>query len=159
MSLEVIIGNNQEATEIPESWLTALESVAHEAARLALENAAEEDSPLFHLATLEIAIVDDATSDQVHRDFMDIEGPTDVITFHHGEIVIGAEVAERQAAEYDEPLAREILRYMVHGLLHLAGHEDEVAAERATMEAVQETIVARLWTRDLRERLNPDFLK
>jgi probable rRNA maturation factor len=159
MSLEVIIGNNQEATEIPESWLTALESVAHEAARLALENAAEEDSPLFHLATLEIAIVDDATSDQVHRDFMDIEGPTDVITFHHGEIVIGAEVAERQAAEYDEPLAREILRYMVHGLLHLAGHEDEVAAERATMEAVQETIVARLWTPDLRERLNPDFLK
>jgi probable rRNA maturation factor len=153
MSLEVIIGNNQQATEIPESWLTALESVAHEAARLALENAAEEDSPLFHLATLEIAIVDDATSDQVHRDFMDIEGPTDVITFHHGEIVIGAEVAERQAAEYDEPLAREILRYMVHGLLHLAGHEDEDAAERATMEAVQETIVARLWTPELRERL------
>lgn len=159
MSLEVIIGNHQEATEIPESWLTALESVAHEAARLALENAAEEDSPLFHLATLEIAIVDDTTSDQVHRDFMDIEGPTDVITFHHGEIVIGAEVAERQAAEYDEPLAREILRYMVHGLLHLAGHEDQNAAERATMEAAQETIVARLWTSELRERLNPDFLK
>lgn len=154
MSLEVIIGNNQEATEIPESWLTALESVAHEAARLALENAAEDESSLFHLATLEIAMVDDATSHQVHRDFMDIEGPTDVITFHHGEIVIGAEVAERQAAEYDEPLAREILRYMVHGLLHLAGHEDEDAAERATMEAAQESIVARLWTPELRERLN-----
>ncbi|NQX01659.1 rRNA maturation RNase YbeY [bacterium] len=154
MSLEVIIGNNQESTEIPESWLTALESVAHEAARLALENAAEEDSPLFNLATLEVAIVDDATSDQVHRDFMDIEGPTDVITFHHGEIVIGAEVAERQAAEYDEPLAREILRYIVHGLLHLAGHEDAEPAERAAMEAAQETIVARLWTPEFRERLS-----
>ena len=103
MSLEVIIGNNQEATEIPENWPTALESIAHEAASLALENAAEDDSPLSHLATLEVAIVDDATSDQVHRDFMDIEGPTDVITFRPGEIVIGAEVAERQAAEYDEP--------------------------------------------------------
>jgi probable rRNA maturation factor len=154
MSLEVIIGNNQEATEIPESWLTALESVAHEAARLALENAAEEDSPLSHLATLEVALVDDITSDQVHRDFMDIEGPTDVITFHHGEIVIGAEVAERQAAEYGEPLAREILRYFVHGLLHLAGHEDADPAERAAMEAAQETIVAQLWTADLRERLS-----
>ena len=76
------------------------------------------------LATLEVALVDDATSDRVHRDFMNIEGPTDVITFHHGEIVIGAEVAQRQAAEYGEPLAREILRYLVHGLLHLAGHED-----------------------------------
>jgi probable rRNA maturation factor len=154
MSLEVIIGNNQQATEIPESWLTALESVAHQAARLALENAAEEDSPLSHLATLEIAIVDDATSDQVHRDFMAIEGPTDVITFHHGEIVIGAEVAERQAAEYGEPLAREILRYMVHGLLHLAGHEDAEPAERATMEAAQEMIVAELWDTGFRERLN-----
>ena len=153
MSLEVIIGNNQHATEIPECWLTAFECVAHEAARLALENAAEEESPLSLLATLEVAIVDDATSDQVHRDFMDIEGPTDVITFHHGEIVIGAEVAERQAAEYGEPLAREILRYFVHGLLHLAGHEDTDPDERATMEAAQETIVARLWTPELRERL------
>lgn len=154
MSLEVIIGNNQEATEIPESWLTALEIVAHEAAVLALENAADEESPLFFLATLEVALVDDATSDQVHRDFMDVEGATDVITFHHGEIVIGAGVAERQAAEYGEPLAREILRYLVHGLLHLAGHEDADPTERATMEAAQEAIVARLWTAELCERLS-----
>ena len=98
--------------------------VAHEAADLALAHAAGDDSPLSHLATLEVALVDDATSDRVHRDFMDLEGPTDVITFHHGEIVIGAEVAQRQAAEYGEPFAREILRYLVHGLLHLAGHED-----------------------------------
>lgn len=154
MSLEVIIGNNQEATEIPENWLTALESVAHEAARLALENAADPDCPLAHLATLEVAIVDDATSDQVHRDFMNIEGATDVITFHHGEIVIGAEVAERHAAEYGEPLAREILRYIVHGLLHLAGHEDGEPTRRAIMEAAQETIVAALWTPALRERLS-----
>jgi probable rRNA maturation factor len=159
MSLEVIIGNNQQTTEIPESWLTALEAIAHEAARLALENSVDDDCPLAHLATLEVALVDDPTSDQVHRDFMDIEGPTDVITFHHGEIVIGAEVAERQAAEYDEPLARELLRYFVHGLLHLAGHEDAEPDERAAMEAAQESIVARLWTPELRERLSPDFLK
>jgi probable rRNA maturation factor len=159
MSLEVIIGNHQQATEVPECWLTALESVAEEAAGLALAHANGHDCPLSHLATLEVALVDDITSDQVHRDFMNIEGPTDVITFHHGEIVIGAEVAERQAAEYDEPLAREILRYFVHGLLHLAGHDDADPAERAAMEAAQETIVARLWTPALRERLSPDFLK
>ena len=154
MSLEIIIGNNQQVTEIPENWLTAFESVAQEAARLALENAAEDDSPLSHLATLEVALVDDVTSDQVHRDFMDIEGPTDVITFHHGEIVIGAEVAERQAAEYGEPLPREILRYFVHGLLHLAGHDDGKPEDRATMEAAQEIIVARLWTSALCVRLS-----
>lgn len=153
MSLEVIIGNHQEITEIPENWLTALEDIANEAADLALAHAAGEDSPLSHLATLEVALVDDETSDRVHRDFMNIEGPTDVITFHHGEIVIGAEVARRQADEYGEPLAREILRYLVHGLLHLAGHEDADPQERATMEAAQETIVARLWTPEFRARL------
>jgi probable rRNA maturation factor len=152
MPIEVIVGNHQEVTEIPERWLTALEAVANEAVDLALAHAACEDSPLAHLATLEVALVDDATSDRVHRDFMNIEGPTDVITFHHGEIVIGAEVAERQAAEYGEPLAREILRYLVHGLLHLAGHEDADPAERAAMETVQESIVAKLWSPGIQSR-------
>ena len=153
MSLEVIIGNNQEAIEIPEAWLTALEHISHEAADLALEHAAHEDSPLSLLATLEVALVDDETSDQVHRDFMDIEGPTDVITFHHGEIVIGTEVALRQAAEFNEPFPRELLRYLVHGLLHLSGHEDSEPEEHKAMEAAQEKIVAHLWTADLQERL------
>ena len=153
MTLEVIIGNHQEAAEIPEHWLTALEDVAHHAAQMALEHAAEEDSPLSHLATLEVALVDDATSDQVHRDFMKIEGPTDVITFHHGEIVIGAQVALRQAEEYGEPLAREILRYFVHGLLHLAGHEDAESDERERMESAQEKIVTMLWSQHLEAKL------
>lgn len=153
MTLEVIIGNHQEAVEIPEHWLTALEGIAHHAAQLALHHATEKDSPLSHLATLEVALVDDATSDQVHRDFMKIEGPTDVITFHHGEIVIGAEVALRQAEEYGEPLAREILRYFVHGLLHLAGHEDLDADERERMESAQENIVATLWAQHLEAKL------
>ena len=153
MPLEVIIGNNQEITEIPESWLTALEDLADEAAQLALAHAAAPDSPLSLLGTLEVALVDDETSARVHRDFMNIDGPTDVITFHHGEIVIGTEVAARQAAEYGEPLAREILRYFVHGLLHLAGHEDAEPAERAAMEAAQETIVSALWTPALQGRL------
>jgi probable rRNA maturation factor len=153
MSLEVIIGNHQEITEIPEFWLTAIEDIANEAADLALAHAAEKESPLSLLATLEVALVDDETSDRVHREFMNIEGATDVITFHHGEIVIGAQVAERQATEYGEPLAREILRYLVHGLLHLAGHEDADPAQRATMESAQETIVARLWTPELQARI------
>ncbi len=152
MSLEIIVGNHQEITEIPESWLTAFEEVAAEAALLALARSNGNDTPLCHLATLEVALVDDATSGRVHRDFMDIEGPTDVITFHHGEIVISTEVASRQAADYEEPLGRELLRYLVHGLLHLAGHEDAEPHEAATMESAQEDIVARLWSPALRAR-------
>jgi len=153
MPLEVIIGNHQECVKIPEPWLTALEEIGDEAGKLALAQATGPDCPLSHLATLEVALVDDATSDQVHRDFMHIEGPTDVITFHHGEIVIGAQVAQRQATDFGEPLAREILRYFVHGLLHLAGHEDHDPAERQTMETAQETIVTQLWNTRLKARL------
>jgi len=154
MPLEVIIGNHQQAVEIPEAWLTALEEAAHLAAGLALDHAPGEDSPLSHLAIIEVAFVDDATSDQVHREFMNIDGATDVITFQHGEIVIGAEVARRQADEYSEPLGRELLRYLVHGLLHLAGHEDEEAADRKEMESAQESIITTLWSDGLADRLS-----
>lgn len=153
MPLEIIIGNHQAETEVPESWLTALEDLAGEAAELALAHAVGGDTPLHHLAVVEVALVDDSTSDRVHREFMQIEGATDVITFHHGEIVIGAGVARRNAAEFGEPLARELLRYLVHGLLHLAGHEDEDAAGRATMEKAQEEIVVRLWSGGLQARV------
>ncbi|MES2996732.1 MAG: rRNA maturation RNase YbeY [Verrucomicrobiota bacterium] len=154
MALEIIVGNHQDAIAIPEGWLTAFEDIGSDAARLALRHCAREgDSPLQHLGTLEVAFVDDETSDRVHRDFMNIPGCTDVITFHHGEIVIGAQVAERQAREYGEPYARELLRYFVHGLLHLAGHEDDNDAVRTAMEAAQEEIVTALWTDEFRDRL------
>lgn len=153
MSLEVIIGNHQDAVEIPVSWITALEDIGARAAEMALAAAGDQDQSLAHLATLEVALVDDETSARVHFDFMEIPGATDVITFHHGEIVIGAEVALRQADEYGEPLGRELLRYFVHGLLHLAGHEDAEEAGQKAMESAQEAIVAELWAGGLCERL------
>lgn len=153
MSLEIIIGNHQDKVCLPVSWLTALEEIGEKAAGLALLAAVNEENSLSHLATLEVALVDDETSASVHMDFMEIPGATDVITFHHGEIVIGVEVALRQAAEYGEPLGREILRYFIHGLLHLAGHEDAAEDERALMENAQEMIVKELWAAGLSERL------
>jgi len=153
MVLEIIIGNHQEAIDIPVSWVTALEDVGIEAAAMALQVSMEEGNSLEHLATLEVALVDDETSERVHMDFMDIEGPTDVITFHHGEIVISTEVAKRQAEEYGEPFGREILRYFIHGLLHLAGHEDAEDSERKAMETAQERIVETLWNGGLSEKL------
>jgi len=154
MSLEIIVGNHQHAVEIPECYLTALEEAGNRVIPLALEHATSKDCPLAHLAELEVALVDDETSDRVHRDFMNIEGATDVITFHHGEIVIGAQVAERQAEEYGEPILRELYRYLVHGLLHLAGHDDQNADERAAMEAIQEKIVETGWQSGLGCRIN-----
>ena len=52
-----------------------------------------------------------------------------------GDIVISVDTAARQAAEYGAPLAREVQRLLIHGLLHLAGHDHIEAGERAAMEA------------------------
>jgi probable rRNA maturation factor len=52
-----------------------------------------------------------------------------------GDIVVSVDTARRQAAEYDAPLAREIERLLIHGVLHLAGHDHAEAGERAVMEA------------------------
>lgn len=146
MGPELIVGNNQSVTEIPEAWLTALEKAGTLAASEILSaHVVTDDAPLLEHECVEVALVDDETSARVHEQFMGIPGETDVITFHHGEIVIGVEVAFRQAAENGEPPLRELLRYVVHGLLHLAGHEDGEAADRAAMEAAQEPLVAKLW--------------
>ena len=72
--------------------------------------------------------------------------PTDVLAFPYGndadgiggEIVVSAETAERVAAAVDETPERELLRYCVHGLLHLCGYRDGTPAERKRIDAVQE---------------------
>lgn len=146
MHLEIIVGNNQQALEIPEAWLTALEKGgALAAGEILSRHVVGVDAPLAGHECVEVALVDDPTSARVHEQFMGIPGETDVITFHHGEIVIGVEVAFRQAAENGEPPLRELFRYVVHGLLHLAGHEDEEPGDRERMEAAQEPLVAALW--------------
>lgn len=146
MEVDIQIGNHQEAVNLPEGWLSQLESLALPALRLAQAHAVSPHAPLHTLQEVDVALVDDPTSARVHEEFMAVPGPTDVITFHHGEIVIGVEVALRQAAEYGEPPGRELLRYLVHGLLHLAGHEDEAPGPLEQMNTAQEAIVAELWT-------------
>ena len=76
---------------------------------------------------------------------MGIPGATDVITFGHGEIVLSAATAERQARENGEERNREVARYIVHGLLHLNGHEDADPADATTLWQAQETILEAVW--------------
>lgn len=149
MNLQVNVANHQKVLPLDESLLQELERSGRQAVDAILGSHCRGESPsLGTLEEVEVALVDDETCARVHQDFMDIPGATDVITFGHGEIVIGVETAGRQAKEYGEPVRRELFRYLVHGLLHLAGHEDESAEDRKLMEATQETLVAELWPDD-----------
>jgi probable rRNA maturation factor len=89
-----------------------------------------------------VLLVSDRRIADLHRRFMDVPGPTDVITFQHGEIFISVDTAQRQAAAFSSSLEQELRLYLVHGLLHLQGFDDRTADARQRMEAAQKRIVA-----------------
>ena len=115
-----------------------------EAVPFCLDARGGEDPVLPELTEVEVSLVDDATIAEVHGEFMDDPTPTDVITFHHGEILVSAETAAREGPEHGNSAEAETLLYIVHGLLHLNGHEDLADSDRNAMHRAQEEILARL---------------
>lgn len=101
--------------------------------------------PLAELAEVEVSVVSDASIAAVHGQFMDDPTPTDVITFHHGEILVSWDTARQRATEFDHPPLRELLLYVIHGLLHLNGHDDHDAEDRRRMHAIQDRVLASVW--------------
>lgn len=95
-------------------------------------------------AEIGVVLVSDRRIGELHREFMRLNAPTDVITFQHGEIVLSVDTAERQAAEYGTNLASELKLYLLHGLLHLRGYDDRAPEGRRAMMAVQTRLFARL---------------
>jgi probable rRNA maturation factor len=59
-----------------------------------------------------------------------------------GDVVISVDTARRQAAEYDAPLENEVHRLLIHGILHVLGHDHEEPRERAAMEAEERRLAA-----------------
>ena len=111
---------------------------------LILDNPGKETLVLPELSKVEINIVPDETIAKVHGEFMDDPTPTDVITFHHGEIFVSSDTARSKAAENNLSPREEILLYMIHGLLHLNGHVDNTLPERTKMHQIQDSILAKV---------------
>jgi probable rRNA maturation factor len=95
---------------------------------------------------ISVVFVSDARMAAIHRDFLSVDGPTDVITFRHGEIIISVETAERQAKKFSTSYSRELRLYFVHGLLHLAGLDDLTVGGFEKMTKTQEQIVTEVET-------------
>jgi probable rRNA maturation factor len=114
-----------------------------ERARSAVAAAERCDSVLRGLSEISVVLVSDRRIAALHGEFMGDPTPTDVITFLHGEIVLSAETAQREARQRGLPVAQEIARYVVHGLLHLAGWTDADAGAAADMRLIQEKILRR----------------
>src|SRR5882672_10459290 len=113
----------------------------------------------FPRATVSLVLTDDARIRVLNRDFLEIDRPTDVLSFplteagdledrdrelFLGEIYISVETAQAQAREARHPLAREIALLVVHGLLHLLGHDHATPAERLRMRAEESRLLREL---------------
>ncbi|MGC6427436.1 MAG: rRNA maturation RNase YbeY [Akkermansiaceae bacterium] len=90
---------------------------------------------------LEISILDDEEMARIHGEFLNDPSPTDVMSFHHGELLISAQVASRQALEFASSPDREIALYGIHGMLHLAGYDDRTHEEAVIMGKRQEELL------------------
>ena len=117
-----------------------LEKFARTALALCLRLPRKTTTDLKKLSEISVLIVSDRKIALLHRQFMNEFGPTDVITFQHGEIFISVESARRNARRFGNAFARELRLYVVHGLLHLHGFDDRDSASARKMEVVQRKI-------------------
>jgi probable rRNA maturation factor len=131
--------NRQRAVRVP---LMALKEFARRALGECLGIPARKTGGLASLAELSVILVSNRRMAELHRRFLHLPGPTDVITFQHGEIFISAETARRQARRFGNSLECELRLYIAHGLLHLHGFDDTDSAGAAEMERAQERLVA-----------------
>jgi probable rRNA maturation factor len=90
---------------------------------------------------VEITLLGEEAIAKVHGEFLQDPTPTDVITFEHGEILIGVPIAAVNARKFRHPADHEVALCAIHGLLHLLGYDDLTEKERVIMHARQEEIL------------------
>ncbi len=107
-------------------------------------------------ATLSILLTDDAQIQALNRDYRGFDAPTDVLSFdvherdpetgflYLGEIIVSIPYAAKQAEKSQHLLEVEVQLLIVHGVLHLLGHDHAEAKEKAQMWDAQDEILAEL---------------
>ena len=129
-----------------------LESVLLErAARLVLEF---ESAPAN--ADMTIVLTDDAQLHELNREYLGVDAPTDVLSFpasetdpetgapYLGDILISIPRATQQAQAAGHPVEAEVQLLVVHGTLHLLGHDHAEAEEKVRMWKAQAEVMSRL---------------
>ena len=130
-----------------EAWVAAAPQAQHlvEAAAAAALRHAE-----FDVDAVTILLTDDESVRDLNDRFRGKDYATNVLTFPYdteptvcGDIVICAPVVAREAAEQGKPLAAHYAHLVMHGVLHLLGHDHETSdADAETMEAHERRLLA-----------------
>lgn len=96
--------------------------------------------------TVSVCFVTDGRIRALNRRYKGVDRPTDVLAFPMqeghgagitpgllGDVVVSVETARREARVRGIPVREELLRYAIHGLLHLVGYRDHAPRERRVM--------------------------
>lgn len=113
---------------------------------------------------LSILFTDDAHIQVLNRDWRGKDKPTNVLSFPSafqasgtlGDIAIAFETVEREAAEGGLTVADHLTHLLVHGILHLIGHDHEAEEEAEAMERLETDILAGLGIADPYAGSEPD---
>ena len=105
---------------------------------------------------LSIVLTDDAKLHQLNKDYLGVDAPTDVLSFpasesdpetgvHYiGDILISIPYAAKSAEKAGHPLESEVQLLVVHGVLHLLGHDHAKSKEKTKMWKAQAEILESL---------------
>src|ERR1022692_2667197 len=105
----ITVHNRQRAMRVP---LAALQEFARRVLRECLKIPKKKLSSLASFAELSVILVSNRRMAELHRRFLRFPGPTDVITFQHGEIFVSAETARSHARRFGNSLEGEIRLYI-----------------------------------------------
>jgi len=133
---DFVLHNQQRKVSFQTSWITRVVNMAIPEC-LAV---ARPLSPLTSLTTIEATLISDMEIAAIHRDFFQDPTPTDVITFDHGEILLGAGTISCQAPQFSHTPSEEAALCIIHGILHLGGWKDQSKKDACAMAAEQNRI-------------------
>jgi probable rRNA maturation factor len=121
------------------------------AVRAALDNQSADFN-----SELTIVLTDDKQVQELNRDYLGINAPTDVLSFpasetdpetgsaYIGDIIISMPYAAKSAEKAGHPVEAEVQLLVVHGVLHLLGHDHARPKEKAKMWKAQAEILETL---------------
>lgn len=109
---------------------------------------------------LSILLTDDAAISDLNRRYLGREGPTNVLAFPMGEnrfsektlilgdVVVSVDTAMEESNQSGEPLESTVFRLLVHGVLHLLGHDHERSPREARRMRAEEERLLKLSSGD-----------
>lgn len=113
-----------------------------------LNNAKQPSSLPEEEWSLGIVFLNDARIKALNQKYLKADRPTDVLAFNYGQntadLAISLESAKRNAQFYKAPLKKELIGYIIHGILHLYGYDDRNPKEKKIMFRRQEEILKRI---------------